>query len=230
MTIQTCIRELPATNPLSHELQIRRASYHLLPLCQVAWTTHFYSHWPLVRSPPNVRQIRPKSQESSLFRSSHLDLSMHPLDSFTIWQAEKRLVCGQYHSVCRVAGQVNETWERITMTSRYHLLTSYRTWPLFYGAETVCGVYRVSKWPILPPFSEHEGPSCHVYSRVPLVPTLSQPRTCIPFCPLPLTFYSLLVTWCTNSFSTTVRSAHTVFMCFVFIWEQTATCATYSIN
>jgi len=25
-------------------------------------------------------------------------------------------------------------------------------------------------------------------------------------------------------------SAHTVFMCFVFIWEQTATCATYSIN
>jgi len=28
----------------------------------------------------------------------------------------------------------------------------------------------------------------------------------------------------------TVRSAHTVFMCFVFIWEQTATCATYSIN
>jgi len=28
------------------------------------------------------------------------------------------------------------------------------------------------------------------------------------------------------SHSTTVRSAHTVFMCFVFIWEQTATCAT----
>jgi len=26
------------------------------------------------------------------------------------------------------------------------------------------------------------------------------------------------------------RSAHTVFMHFVFIWEQTATCATYSIN
>ena len=23
---------------------------------------------------------------------------------------------------------------------------------------------------------------------------------------------------------------HTVFMCFVFIWEQTATCAAYSIN
>jgi len=30
--------------------------------------------------------------------------------------------------------------------------------------------------------------------------------------------------------STTVRSAHTVFMCFVFIWEQTATCVTYSLN
>ena len=30
--------------------------------------------------------------------------------------------------------------------------------------------------------------------------------------------------------ATIVRSAHTVFMCFVFIWEQTATCATYSIN
>ena len=30
--------------------------------------------------------------------------------------------------------------------------------------------------------------------------------------------------------STTVRSAHNVFMCFVFIWEQTMTCATYSIN
>jgi len=30
--------------------------------------------------------------------------------------------------------------------------------------------------------------------------------------------------------ATTVRSDHTVFMCFVFIWEQTGTCATYSIN
>jgi len=30
--------------------------------------------------------------------------------------------------------------------------------------------------------------------------------------------------------STTVRSAHTVFMCFVFIWEQTATFAVYVIN
>jgi len=28
----------------------------------------------------------------------------------------------------------------------------------------------------------------------------------------------------------TVRSAHTVLMCFVFNWEQTATCATYSLN
>ena len=28
--------------------------------------------------------------------------------------------------------------------------------------------------------------------------------------------------------STTVDSTHTVFMCFVFIWEQTAICATYS--
>ena len=27
-----------------------------------------------------------------------------------------------------------------------------------------------------------------------------------------------------------VRSTHIVFMCFVFIWKQTATCATYSIN
>ena len=30
--------------------------------------------------------------------------------------------------------------------------------------------------------------------------------------------------------STIVRSAHTVFMCFVFIWEQTATCAAYIIK
>ena len=30
--------------------------------------------------------------------------------------------------------------------------------------------------------------------------------------------------------STTVRSAHTLFMCFVLISEQTATSATYSIN
>jgi hypothetical protein len=34
-----------------------------------------------------------------------------------------------------------------------------------------------------------------------------------------LTFQSLLVTGCTNKFNilTTVRSAHTVFMCFVFV-------------
>jgi hypothetical protein len=30
--------------------------------------------------------------------------------------------------------------------------------------------------------------------------------------------------------STTVRSAHTVLTCFVFIWEQTANCATCIIN
>jgi hypothetical protein len=33
---------------------------------------------------------------------------------------------------------------------------------------------------------------------------------------------------CTNS--RIVCSAHTVFMCFLFTWEQTATCATYIIN
>ena len=33
-----------------------------------------------------------------------------------------------------------------------------------------------------------------------------------------------------NQHSTTVRSAHTVLMCFVFVWEQTAICATDSIN
>jgi len=27
-----------------------------------------------------------------------------------------------------------------------------------------------------------------------------------------------------------VRCAHTVLMSFVFIWEQTATCATYTLN
>ena len=42
----------------------------------------------------------------------------------------------------------------------------------------------------------------------------------------------MLVTWCTNSltFNNCVRSAHAVFMCFLLIWEQTSTCATYSIN
>jgi hypothetical protein len=32
------------------------------------------------------------------------------------------------------------------------------------------------------------------------------------------------------NFLQNVRSARTVFMCFVFIWEQTVICATYSIN
>jgi len=32
------------------------------------------------------------------------------------------------------------------------------------------------------------------------------------------------------SHTTIVHSAHAVFMCFVFICEQTATCVTYSIN
>ena len=45
-----------------------------------------------------------------------------------------------------------------------------------------------------------------------------------------LTFYSLPVTWCTNSltFNNCTFCSHC--MCFVLIWEQTATCATYSIN
>jgi hypothetical protein len=29
---------------------------------------------------------------------------------------------------------------------------------------------------------------------------------------------------------TTVRSAHAVFMCFLFVWEQTQTCVTYIKN
>ena len=33
-----------------------------------------------------------------------------------------------------------------------------------------------------------------------------------------------------NIVTKTLGSAHTVFMCFVFTWEQTASCATYSIN
>ena len=53
------------------------------------------------------------------------------------------------------------------------------------------------------------------------------------FCPL--TFQIRLDTWCTtslkfNNSTRTVHSNHTVFMCFIFIWEQTATCVTYSIN
>jgi hypothetical protein len=41
--------------------------------------------------------------------------------------------------------------------------------------------------------------------------------------------FSLLVTGCTSKLNilTIVRSARTVLMCFVFIWEQTATCAIY---
>ena len=52
--------------------------------------------------------------------------------------------------------------------------------------------------------------------------------------------YSAVRTGCLNSavcawalnvnIATTVRSTHTVFMCFVFISEKTATCASYSIN
>jgi len=37
-----------------------------------------------------------------------------------------------------------------------------------------------------------------------------------------------VVTWCTSSLSTILHSAHTVFMCFVFIWEQTATSTPYN--
>jgi hypothetical protein len=33
-----------------------------------------------------------------------------------------------------------------------------------------------------------------------------------------------------HQLSTTVGSAHTVFVCVVFIWEQTATFASYIIN
>jgi len=43
--------------------------------------------------------------------------------------------------------------------------------------------------------------------------------------------YSAVQTWSLNkAVCASSCSAHTVFMCFVFIWEQTATCATYSIN
>jgi len=47
-----------------------------------------------------------------------------------------------------------------------------------------------------------------------------------------LTLYSPVVTICTASitFNNCTLWPHTEFMCFVFIWEQTATCATYSIN
>jgi hypothetical protein len=45
-------------------------------------------------------------------------------------------------------------------------------------------------------------------------------------------FENRWVTGCNNGLNilTIVRSAHTVFTRFVFVWEQTATCATYSIN
>ena len=48
----------------------------------------------------------------------------------------------------------------------------------------------------------------------------------------PETSKSLLVTWRTTSltFNNCTLCPHSVFMCFVFIWEQTATCATYSTN
>jgi hypothetical protein len=67
---------------------------------------------------------------------------------------------------------------------------------------------------------------------------IPSPHSCIrkriSHIPWELTFQSLLVTGCTNKFNilTIVNSAHTVFtrMCFVFVCEQTATCATYSIN
>jgi len=41
------------------------------------------------------------------------------------------------------------------------------------------------------------------------------------------TFYSLLVTWCTNRYNIQqLYALPTLFMCFLFIWEQTATCVT----
>jgi hypothetical protein len=48
----------------------------------------------------------------------------------------------------------------------------------------------------------------------------------------PLTFQSLPVTWCTNKFNIQQLYALPtlyIYMCFVFIWEQTANCATYII-
>jgi len=46
-----------------------------------------------------------------------------------------------------------------------------------------------------------------------------------------LTFYSLLVTWSTKRFNIQelIYCSHCIYV-FVFIWEQTATCATFSIN
>jgi hypothetical protein len=46
-----------------------------------------------------------------------------------------------------------------------------------------------------------------------------------------LTFYSLFVTWCTNSLTSNncTLCPHSIYV-FCIIWEQTATCASYSIN
>jgi len=46
-----------------------------------------------------------------------------------------------------------------------------------------------------------------------------------------LTFKSLLVTWCTNKLNIQqLYALSALYLWFVFIWEQTATCATYSIS
>ena len=44
--------------------------------------------------------------------------------------------------------------------------------------------------------------------------------------------YPFKVYWCTNSltFNNSTFCPHTVFMCFLFIWEQTATFASYIVN
>jgi hypothetical protein len=45
------------------------------------------------------------------------------------------------------------------------------------------------------------------------------------------TLFRLLVTWCTNKFNIQqLYALATLYLSFVFIWNQTATCATYSIN
>jgi hypothetical protein len=46
-----------------------------------------------------------------------------------------------------------------------------------------------------------------------------------------LTVYTLVVTICTTCYIMKIRSAHTaVFMCFVWISEQTAIISLYNIN
>jgi hypothetical protein len=45
-----------------------------------------------------------------------------------------------------------------------------------------------------------------------------------------LTFQSQLVTWCTKFYIQESYVLPALYLYFVFIWEQTATCATYSIN